>query len=176
MKIFFSDKFKKELKTYGSYIKISTCRLGLYSITGEVDPKDFIASSEYIEFNSLWYLETKSLNITLDLSDFVEIKELIESNVLKTFVSFYYSDINDNLQGLAFSIWNDRKNLNLCANSERKDLNYITVNFPKDLVANIETEHNAEFLESSSNIPGINTFLAVDGEYNSNDYITKDSY
>lgn len=176
MKIFFSDKFKKELKTYGSYIKISTCRLGLYSITGEVDPKDFIASSEYIEFNALWYPETKSLNITLDLSDFVEIKELIESNVLKTFVSFYYSDINDNLQGLAFSIWNDRKNLNLCANSERKDLNYITVNFPKDLVANIETEHNAEFLESSSNIPGINTFLAVDGEYNSNDYITKDSY
>jgi hypothetical protein len=181
MKIFFSDKFKKELRTYGGYVKLSYFRLGLYSSSGSVEVNDLknLATSEYMEFNSLY--KDSVLSITLDINSLCSEKGekdpvIEEGGENRTALYFYYNDINDNLVGLAFIIWGDGEKLNLCASNKRRDLNYINVHFPSDTIGNIETVHDAKFLECPSNIQGVNTFLAVEGEYENSSYITKDSY
>ena len=159
MKLTFKGNFKEEINELGNSVLLQYLKLD--------------DSEDLLEFESLWYEENKTLNMTLDLSDSV---------LPVSSITVMYSDLSHNIIGEAF-ILTDTEELNLC-NAKRdsgmtRDLNHITVYFPKTAVANIETiivNENAAFLESTAGLVGVNTFLAVEGEYEDEDYLTKNSY
>ena len=163
MKLTFKGNFKEEINELGNSVLLQYLKLD--------------DSEDLIEFESLWYEENKTLNMTLDLSNL----KLPESKVISS-ITVMYSDLSYNIIGEAFTL-TDTEELNLC-NAKRdsgmtRDLNHITVYFPKTAVANIETiivNENAAFLESTAGLVGVNTFLAVEGEYEDEDYLTKNSY
>lgn len=159
MKLKFNGNFKEELMELGNSVLFQYLRLD--------DSKDLI------EFESLWYEEGKTLNMTLDLSEI----ELPVEGAEK--ITVMYSDLSQNVIGEAFVL----TDFILCNkkrdNDMTRDLNHITVFFPKTAVANIETiiiNEDAKFLESTAGLVGVNTFLAWEGEFNDSDYITVDSY
>jgi len=104
-------------------------------------------------------------------------------------IDVYYSDLNDNILGLAFELTdsdsNVPDNLNLCSFDAKvadpahwKNMNYINLRFPKDTKANIETleiNENTDFLEQLTSTEGINTFL-VEGNKENDTILTKDSF
>lgn len=161
MKLTFKGNFKEEINELGNSLLLQYLKLN--------DSEDFL------EFESLWYEENKTLNMTLDLSN-LELSEEVSS------ITVMYSDLSHNIIGEAFTL-TDTEELNLCTkkrdNNMTRDLNHITVYFPKTAVANIETiiiNENAAFLESTAGLVGVNTFLAIEGEYEDEDYLTKNSY
>ena len=170
MTLKFSDKFKEEIQELGNAVLLKEVTLGDDTTT-------------YIEFQSLWNEETKTLCITLDLSN-VEVPEGVR------LIRVYYSDLSGERIGEAFQL-RSTEDLLLCykkrdpatddepANYLTRDLNHITVYFPSTTVANIKTilsDDNTEFLERYAGMQGVNTFLAREGRYEETDYLTKDSY
>ena len=176
MTLKFSDKFKKEIQELGNAVLLNEATL--YG-------PNFPYEETYIEFQSLWNEETKTLNMTLDLSEF-------EPEVLEevTIIQVYYSDLNGERLGEAFQLKSpddmllchkkrDPANYNDPVTYLTRDLNHITVYFPSTTVADIKTllsDDNTKFLEKYAGMQGVNTFLAKEGRYEETDYLTKDSY
>jgi hypothetical protein len=197
MNVLFTSDFKNNLVTYGSNLRLSTYRLGKivpgYTSLDELISKT-ILDDTYRTFESLWYEDNLSLNMTLDLS-FVDenyTSLYLEENLVssmggyRTVIFVYYSDLNDNIVGLAFILCGEvetlvsgtkaRSPLYLC---REKGLNYITVRFPSTTVANIDRyldNEDAAYIENKSNTDGVNTFLAVEGEFSNTDLLTRNSY
>jgi len=181
----FENKFKVELKTPGNSFKLCTYRLG--------SGNDI---SNYFQFESLWDPDTRILNMALDLSflrkDLVtDIDRTSDLTIAEscTYIDVYYSDLNDNIIGLAFKLKGDNENdpLNLCSFEAGREItdptfwrnmNYINLRLPKDTKANIETleiNENTDFLEQLTSTEGINTFL-VEGNKENDTILTKNSF
>lgn len=175
MTLRFSDNFKKEIQELGNAVLLKEATL----LGGLRDEGTFI------EFQSLWNEETKTLSITLDLSE-ISADQVEGVNVIQV----YYSDLSGERIGEAFQL-RSPNDLLLChkkrdpANYDEpvtyltRDLNHITVYFPSTTVADIKTvlsDDNTKFLEKYAGMHGVNTFLAREGRYEETDYLTKDSY
>lgn len=199
MKIFFSDEFKKELKLFGNLIKLSTFRLGKYTSSQTELPPTFnmlvdkSSLSDYFQYSSIWDEKNFILSTTLDLTVLPSKSYADEWITKDTVIFYYYSDINDNVLGIAFILTGDIDEnnkispLDLCTfkvigdKLRRRDRNHINFYFPSSIKSNILTarpDSNTEFLERSSNIPGVNIFLSIsDDESSSNDLLlTKKSF
>lgn len=165
MKLYFSSEFKNEIQEVGN--TVSLMYLSLENDT-----------TKRVEFQALWDEVEKVLNMSVDLSTLGEFQD-------PSFITVWYGDSSGEIIGEAFQLSAEPGNpLNLCwkrrDNDNTRDLNHIRVKFPASTVANIETtilSGDIKFLERlSPGKEGINTFLAMEGEYEDSDYITKESY
>lgn len=146
--------------------------------------------SDYFQYKSLWDRENFVLNTTLDFTVLPSKEYADEWITDNTVIFYYYSDINDNILDIAFILTgeieadNQISPLDLCTfeiidGKVRKDLNHVNFYFPKNVKSNIlslDLDENIEFLERSSNTPGINIFLVIEGEGSENDFLTKGSF
>ena len=201
MKVLFTTDFKNSLKVYGNNIKLSVFRLGRIEIglSGLDEIREYCnrqnSLSEYLKFESLWFEEDKTLNMTLDFNGYTKdwVTSFLEEPYgtkrlqggYRTVIFVYYSDQNDNIIDLAFILCGDEEEI-LGKKSRsplylRSDggLNHITVYFPSysvvNILRNLDNE-DVEYIENKSNITGVNTFLASEGEFNDTDLLTKNSY
>ena len=139
------------------------------------------------------------LSWTTSSSDANNENEISERISQGTGIQIFYSNLNDEIKGEAFKLIFTRAELDsrnrvssdslsrskiMLSREKRdnnltRDLNHITVFFPDTTVANIETNitnTNSKFIEQLSWVPGINTFLAYEGNFNDSDYLTKNTY
>lgn len=194
MKIIFNEKFRNEITQLGNSVKLNMFRIAKVNNSDEIgqniierlELNDIV--SDYYNFDSLWYEEAKSLNITFSIAPLVEYDKTIrqknnrgiiinEGVTHKNIVLIYYSDLSDRVIDWAFVLWNESGNMNLC----KDKLNHITVYFPKETIANIETQitgKTVKYLEENSGTIGVNAFLVAEDSslFDEAELITKDSY
>ena len=185
MRIIFNSSFEDELKEYGNTLYLYAYSLRM--VDNENDLKEDDPERTYKTFDSIWESQEKCLSITLNLS-YLD-SELIEDKK-RAVIYVYYANLSGQIKGEAFRLLGDTDSngallpLNLCSfgleNSvKRTDLNYIRVSFPDYTKANIKTrisDNNIQYLERSSNIPGVNCFILGRDGYGTGNYITKDSF
>ena len=165
MRLYFSSEFKNEIQEIGNTVTL------MYLSLDDNERK--------IEFQSLWDNIDKVLNMSIDLSDIG--KDYQDPST----ITVWYGDLSGEIIGEAFRLSSEPgETLNLCwkkrDENNTRDLNHVRVKFPSITVSNIETlilSSDIKFLEKvSPGMEGINTFLAMEGEYEDKDYITKESY